>query len=130
MAHRIWKGMKKRCRNKNDKGYPHYGGRGITVCERWNKFDAFLADMGLPEDGLSIDRINNDGDYTPTNCRWATKATQSRNKRSTKITENIAREIRLLNSGGLRASQIAETFKVSHGCVSAIISRRTWKDVV
>jgi hypothetical protein len=80
-----WKDIKQRCRNKTDNDYAAYGGRGIRVCDRWaDDFAAFLADMGPRPPGRSIDRINNDGDYEPGNCRWATLAEQNRNRRSTR----------------------------------------------
>jgi len=74
--------MNKRCRNPADKDYLRWGGRGIRVCERWrNSFENFLADMGKkPSAKHSLDRINNDGDYEPGNCRWATNREQSRNR--------------------------------------------------
>lgn len=79
-----WAGMVKRCTNPNESNWKFYGGRGIKVCERWiNSFENFLADVGnKPSKTHSIDRINVDGDYEPSNCRWATKAEQSRNTRS------------------------------------------------
>jgi hypothetical protein len=74
--------MKSRCLNTNNKDYASYGGRGISVCARWMTFDNFLADMGRkPAPGLSIDRINNDGNYEPSNCRWATQQQQRKNQR-------------------------------------------------
>lgn len=78
-----WSSMKGRCHNKKDHAYKWYGGRGITVCDRWrNSFPNFLADMGRkPSPELSIDRINNDGNYEPENCRWATAKQQTANSR-------------------------------------------------
>jgi hypothetical protein len=77
-----WKQMRARCCNPNYKAFADYGGRGITICERWlNSFENFLADMGERPAGMSIDRYpNNDGNYELSNCRWATQAQQQRNK--------------------------------------------------
>ena len=78
-----WLRMKRRCLDKRDRGYRDYGGRGIAVCKRWQKsFDNFYADMGeKPSKRHSIDRINNDGNYKPSNCRWATPRQQVLNSR-------------------------------------------------
>lgn len=78
-----WNGMNARCHNPKDKDYQDYGGRGIVVCERWRDYDNFVADMGpRPSRNHSIDRIASDGNYEPSNCRWATKLVQQRNKRN------------------------------------------------
>lgn len=94
-AYRIWQAMRNRCRNKNVNNYENYGGRGIQVCERWESFENFISDMGDPPEDCSIDRINNDGDYTPENCRWASRVEQARN-RSTNRRITLNGETRLL----------------------------------
>lgn len=99
-----WQGMILRCNNPNNPKYASYGGRGITVCNRWLNFNFFLNDMGMPPKGTSLDRIDNNKGYTPDNTRWATVSQQSRNKRTnywitfngeTKILQDWAEQYRM-----------------------------------
>ena len=88
--YRIWHGMKDRCKNENGKNYANHGGRGISICEEWcNDFQAFY-DWSMEngyQDGLTIDRRDNDGNYEPSNCRWTTAKVQANNRRSNRMIE-------------------------------------------
>lgn len=83
--YQVWQGMKARCLNPNNPHYANYGGRNIKICDEWiSNFTKFVQDMGERPKGYSIDRIDNNGNYTPNNCKWSTKKEQQRNRRVTK----------------------------------------------
>lgn len=85
-TYKIWRDMNDRCSNEKRQDYSRYGGRGIEVCERWqNSFESFLEDMGERPEGLTLDRIDVNGNYEPSNCRWATQKEQQRNKRNSRF---------------------------------------------
>jgi DNA-binding NtrC family response regulator len=93
----VWTSMKNRCRNPKVTAYKYYGGRGIKVCERWLSFENFFSDMGpAPSKKHNIDRIDNDGDYKPANCRWATAKQQRENQRIPSVHYLNASEIAAL----------------------------------
>jgi len=86
-TYRVWAGIKGRCSCPTQTNWEHYGGRGIQMCTRWHRFENFLTDMGEAPQGSTIERVNNNGNYEPTNCRWASMKEQCRNRKTTRLIE-------------------------------------------
>lgn len=117
-TYNCWRNMKARCQNPNNHKYPIYGGRGITVCPQWQTFAAFYADMGDCPEGHSIDRIDNDGNYEPSNCRWANSIDQMNNQSTNTL---------LTHNGKTQTlSQWAREVGIHHTTILQRINRGGW----
>jgi hypothetical protein len=115
----VWASMKTRCNNKRHSGFNSYGGRGIQVCARWhNSFENFLEDMGACPKGMSIERIDNNKGYSPSNCKWATRIEQARNTRTNHIVQYEGKQLTI--------SAWAKEVGISKGCLYDRISRNKW----
>lgn len=128
--YQVWNNMKRRCYDKSNKSYCRYGGRGITVCDEWlSDFKPFY-DWAISngyQKGLTVDRKNNNGNYHPLNCRFATPKMQARNTRQTKLTEQRAKHIRILYKGGrMSMKKIGELYGIGNTTVSHVIYNRNW----
>lgn len=128
-----WQEMIDRCTKPNRASFRHYGGRGITVCDRWlngdgNRFGfiCFVEDMGGCPDGFTLDRINNNGNYEPGNCRWASDDEQGQNRRTTKLSAEAVRAIR--TSAGVPLAELASSYGVSAATIHAVLTNRSWKN--
>jgi len=113
--YKTWIGMRERCFSEKCKDYPHYGGRGISICSRWTKsFQHFAEDMGSRPDGYSLDRIDNDGDYSPENCRWASRVSQQRNRWDNRYLTAFGKTLLLI--------EWAEKYGISDGTIYSRLS--------
>ena len=121
----LWASMVGRCTNDRNPKYADYGGRGITVCDRWLKFDNFLQDMGEKPNSLSLERVDNDIGYCPENCKWATIAEQNHNKRNNTLSWDIVREIRASDLG---YKELAERFNIYHSTIGKVFRNEIWVD--
>ncbi len=128
-----WVAMRRRCLNPASPSWAHYGGRGITICERWagrGCFVNFATDMGERPPGLSLDRIDVNGNYEPSNCRWATDAEQAQNQRTTKMTPAMVERVIAGDLAALGHRDAAAILGVSEGAIGSVRLGRTWVDVV
>lgn len=117
--YRAWQEMRQRCKNPNHKFYKNYGGRGVQVCERWNDFQNFLDDVGFkPSNKYSIDRINNDGNYSPENCRWTNSKQQARNR-----SNNV---LYTYKGQSFTIPEWAEKFNINKSTLHSRINKHGW----
>lgn len=126
--YQIWAAMIQRCSNPQKKDYHRYGGRGITVCERWESFENFFEDMGQrPGPDHEIDRTDNNARYNPDNCRWVTHTENSRNRSIVRLNTDMARQIREFRDNGARISHVARDMGIPLGTVSNVWYERGWQ---
>ena len=129
--HYVWLSLKQRCFNQNNPGYKNYGGRGIKVCDEWlNDFKAFY-DWAMGNgyrSGLAIDRIDNNGNYGPSNCRFVTQAQNNKNKKNNKLNWVKITEIRKLKNANptSKEREIAEIYNVSQPTINKILKNKIW----
>ena len=122
-TYKSWQSMKTRCLNSNNDNWKYYGGRGITICERWlESFENFLADMGERPKDTTLDRINSEGNYEPSNCKWSTIKEQINNRKYT-VSDDIVRSIKILLSKGVSQKMLANHFNLSESTISNINRR-------
>ena len=126
--YRVWCAMLQRCDNPNNDSYPRYGGRGIAVCSAWYAFPAFKkwAETHGYAIGLYLDRKDNNGSYSPRNCKWATSSESGKNRSNVKLNENLVLEIRLRLVAGERPIDIAKTYDIDPRSVSGIKHGHKW----
>jgi len=126
----VWVAMKQRCRDPKHDNFKSYGGRGVVVCDRWMSFSNFLADMGpKPTPKHQIDRIDNDGNYEPSNCQWVTCVENQRKRTCVKLSMEKARAIRYQHHFGMvTVTELARDYGVAAGTISPLVNNKTWKE--
>lgn len=127
----LWSSMKRRCYTTSDTNFRFYGKRGIEVCKAWRNADGFMnfyqwsMENGY-KDNLSIDRLSNDGDYSPTNCRWVPILLNRRHQRSFKLSMEKAKEIRNLSQQGIRNIPLSKLYQVTPTTISYVLRNYIW----
>lgn len=127
-AYQSWASMIQRCLNPNSDAFHNYGGRGVVICERWLDFANFLEDMGERPEKFTIERVDNNKGYEPGNCKWASRAEQSHNRRGGIFTERKIKRVRKLRSLGFSTSYIGKLFGTDRSYISAICLNKIWKE--
>lgn len=127
-TYNVWYQMVDRCTNPKNRAYVNYGAKGVKVCDKWMRFEDFYEDMGQQPVGLTLERKNNALGYCPDNVIWASRATQQRNTSRTKLSIDIARDIRQKRDEGMKMQDIADLHNISAAYVSQIVSLKIWKE--
>ena len=123
-----WKGMRARCNSRGNSSYGFYGAKGIRICKRWDDFWVFVKDMGERPIGFTIDRINGSGNYEPSNCRWVSRAEQSRNRKTTVLNKEKVKTIRYLRTIGYSLKNLSIRYSISETHCDNICKNRKWKE--
>lgn len=126
----VWLMMRARCYTPGATGYSYYGALGIKVCPEWDSFETFVSDMGpRPSADHTIERKDGQADYSPTNCYWATRTTQARNRPEyNKLDLQKAREIRAKHAQGAKGTDLAQEYNTGKSNIYAVLKNETWKE--
>lgn len=124
-AYRTWKEMRNRCNNPKATQFKWYGGRGVKVCPRWSSFELFLEDMGERPRGLTLDRVDNDADYTPENCQWLSPLEQTRKQKKNKL-QHVFAELRKDRAAGMTFAALGAKYGVSDTTAYRCATGATW----
>ena len=125
-TYKTWKEMRQRCNNPNNDKWKWYGGRGIRICSRWDIFEAFLQDMGERPEGMTLDRVDNDGDYEMSNCVWASHKDQTRKQLKNKLNMESAESLRADRVAGMTYKALAAKYGIDQKTAYQCVQMLTW----